>query len=483
MSFLSPNFGPFLLLSVVGFHWAPRGWRPAFLLAASLSFYAVWSIPHTVLLLGTTGAVYLAARWVGDHATGRRPVALTVVALTGLLLLLTVFKCGQSVAAHLLEPMGPGKLDPGFLLVVPMGLSYYLFKLMGYLLDVYWEKIPARRDFASLALYASFFPQMNSGPIQRADDFFHQLEHLALPAALEVVTALRRILFGLFKKVVVADQLSRLVDRVFANPDQFSPLELLLAAYCFAFQIYADFSGVTDIAIGSGQLCGINGPENFNFPYWAKNLQEFWRRWHMSLTTWLADYLFTPLRMAFRKLGNVGLALAIFINMFAVGVWHGPTWTYAAFGGLHGIFMIVSALTLKKRNSYFRRHDTLAKLRRFAGPFCTFHLVVFGLIVFRSTSVEEAVSYIVHLIGMGGDATPAGRLQWSLLGLSINRFVVALAGLGALEALDWQARNGGGCGWLTLAPRTVRWTGYYAMIILIVFLATSGTQGFIYGHF
>jgi D-alanyl-lipoteichoic acid acyltransferase DltB (MBOAT superfamily) len=273
-------------------------------------------------------------------------------------------------------------------LVVPLGLSYYIFRTIGYLLDVYWERTQAQRSFSSLVLYISFFPQIVSGPIQRGGDFFGQLQHWSSPDAEQFASGLRRILLGLFRKVVIADQFAELVAGVHSNPAAFSAVELLFAAYCYSFQLYLDFSGLTDMAIGIGLLFGIKGPENFDRPFLSRNIQEFWRRWHMSLTSWLSDYLFFPLGMSLRRFGTLGLSVAIMINMVAVGVWHGPTWTYLDFGILNGLLMIGSVLTLKRRETFFKRHAWPAGVRSFFSTLITFHLVVFTQIWFRANSPQ-----------------------------------------------------------------------------------------------
>jgi alginate O-acetyltransferase complex protein AlgI len=303
-----------------------------------------------------------------------------ILGLSALLLLLAGFKSAGWMAREFFA-RGDGS-DPATMIILPLGLSYYIFKMLGYLLDVYWELMPAQRSFAAVALHSAFFPQLVSGPIQRAGSFFEQLQRLDAPDPKEFLTGLRRILFGLFKKVVIADTLATVSQHAHAHPALFSPLELLAAAYCFAIQLYMDFSGLTDIAIGLGLLFGIRGPENFDLPFFAPNIQVFWRRTHMSLTTWLTDYLFTPLRMSFRRLGTTGLCLAIFINLTAIGLWHGLTWTFLIYGAIHGVYMIVSVLTMKRRNAFFHDRPALAQLRKFIAPIATFHLVVFTYIFF-----------------------------------------------------------------------------------------------------
>jgi alginate O-acetyltransferase complex protein AlgI len=479
MSFLSPEFAVFLALGLALFHLSPPKFRPHILLGLSYAFYVSWSAFHALLLFSLTTAVYLATRVFERHRTENARLGVITLIVVALLLMLAAFKCGAWVAETMRAVFRAGDVAGAVLLIAPLGLSYYVFRMVGYLLDVYWEKIPVQRSLVSLALYVSFFPQIVSGPIQRAGDFFNQLESLDSPDPDHIVAGLRRILFGVFKKVVVADMPAVLVARVHADPSAFSPLELLLGAYCFAFQLYVDFSGLTDIAIGVGQLFGVIGPENFNRPFVAANVQEFWRRWHMSLTTWLTDYVFMPLRMALRGWGQAGLCAAIFVNMLAIGVWHGPRLTYVAFGVLNGIFMIVSALTLKRRHVFFHDKPALKRVREIAGPVLTFHLIVLAFIFFRARSVTSALDYVVHLIpGIQSTGIAPWRVNWLTRTLAAQTFLW----VAAIEAVEWAMRNPDWAGRFLAAPRWMRWSLYYAGVVMI-FLRAQATRAFIYAQF
>jgi alginate O-acetyltransferase complex protein AlgI len=483
MSFLTVSFGLLLGLGLLVFHSAPAHWRPRLLLAISLAFYCTWSPWHALLLVAVTAAVHQLALLIERTAEQRPKLRLTALTLALLLLLLVAFKCALAAAVAFPGLWSHTGLDAAVWLAAPLGLSYYSFKLIGYVLDVYWENLPAQRDYTSLILYSSFFPQLVSGPIQRAGDFEAQYGRLYRSDPTLFVAGLRRILLGLFKKIVVADQLATAVARAHEQVRTLSSLELLLGAYLFSLQMYADFSGVTDIAIGIGQLFGITGPENFDRPYFARNLQEFWRRWHMSLTSWLTDYLFVPLRMRFRRLGNWGLTLAIFINMVAVGVWHGPRLTYLAFGCINGLFLSVSALTLKQRNAWFRNHAVLARLRNVAAPLVTFQLVVFTHVFFQASDLRAALQYLgsmLHLVPHA--AVVPWHLDLHALGLSPLRLGVALAALAATEFVHWSWRRPEWLERFTTLRRGMRWGLYYGAALLVL-LSFKGTTSFIYAKF
>lgn len=475
MSFLSPEFALFLALGCALFHGLPASARAPLLLVLSYAFYASWVPAHALLLFGLTLATQGAARAIDVAAAERHKFRLTVLAVTALLTLLALFKWHPVLIA---ESSGGATAW-----IVPLGLSYFLFKMLGYVLDVYWGKVERRRDFVSVALYFSFFPQIVSGPIQRADDFFGQLPNLARSEPSEITAGLRRILLGLVKKVVIADRLGLLVAAVHGDIPGASAAELLLAAYCFTLQLYMDFSGITDLAVGVGQLFGVKGPENFSLPFLAPNIQEFWRRWHISLTSWLSDYLFLPLRMALRRLGTAGLAAAIFLTMLAVGVWHGSSATFAVFGAVNGLFMVVSVLTFKRRQAFLQAHPRWESAHRITGPVITFHLIAFALIFFRAPTLDDAAAYLRGLFPIHHPhQSELFRLDFTRLDLTAGALLATLAGVVALDGFEWVRRRPGSRAWLVALPRPLRWTAYYAAI-LAVMLSASLAEQFIYARF
>jgi len=482
MSFLSLPFALFVGATAAVFQLAPGRFRPAVLLAASYAFYASYRPAHALLLLAVTLVVHRAALAVEGRGAEGGQLRLVGAVVAGLVLLLAAFKVASALPGW--SGASPGSEGVASRVLVPLGLSYYLFKLIGYLLDVYWETVPAQRSVVALALYASFFPQIVSGPIERAGNFFDQLSRLPNLDPASVEAGLRRILFGLFQKIAVADRLAPLVEAVHARPAAHSSLELLLGAYLYAVELYADFSGLTDIAIGLGLLFGIRGPENFDLPFFARNLPEYWRRWHMSLTSWLADYLFTPLRMALRDRGDLGLALAVLVNMVAIGVWHGATLTYAAFGLLHGVLMVISVFTLRRRDAYFRLHPALARLRKVAAPLGTFHLVAAALIFFRASSLGRALEYFSHLVpGLAAGGIPPGRLDFRDLGVQPGALAGILLLAGAMELANWARRRPHWSQRFLAAPRVYRWALYYGVILVTLAVGHLGEQTFIYAQF
>ena len=230
-------------------------------------------------------------------------------------------------------------------------------------------------------------------------------------------------------------------------------------------------------------MFGLKGPENFDLPYFAPNLQIFWRRWHMSLTSWLTDYLFMPLRMSLRRLGTAGLCLAIFINMVAIGLWHDLSWTFLAFGTIHGIFLTVSVLTLKRRNLFFQGHSVLAGWRKFAAPIVTFHLVLLSLIFFRAENLPTAIDYVARLVpGWRSSAIPSVRFDVALLGVSTRALAFCLIAYLMSEAVTWAMRRKFWIDWYVATPVFFR-RGLYGALVAVVLVQSKETVAFIYARF
>jgi alginate O-acetyltransferase complex protein AlgI len=468
MSLVSPVFFLCVLPFVVAFHLLPARLRPLCLLAASYVFYAAVDVRWAALLAALTVVAYVAARVV--EGEGPRRGAALAAALAALLGVLAFFKYGRELA--------PGPLGS---VVAPLGLSYYLFKLTSYVIDVYWKKLPACRDPVAFGAYAAFFPQLPSGPIQRAGDFLGQL---ARPSA-SVAAGLRAIVFGLFQKLIVAERVGQWVDPVYAaGGASHGPVAALVATYAFGLQLYADFGGVTDIAIGLGRLFGIEGPPNFRTPWAAESVPEFWRRWHMSLTSWLTDYVFLPLRMLLRNAGQAGLVVSIVVNMVLVGLWHGATGPFLALGLINGVYVAASTLTAKRRDKFFKRRPRLARARALWRPVVTAHLMLAGLVFFRAPSLGVAVRVLGDAArGVAELLLHGARVDWAALDFSTlghsDPYVIAFG-----VAVLWLARRRPDVvEWILARPRWVRWTWYYLAVGFVLLLGKLQTSAFIYQQF
>ncbi|HTR36595.1 MAG TPA: MBOAT family O-acyltransferase [Bryobacteraceae bacterium] len=475
MNYLSVQFALFLTAAVLGYYLVPRRARPLWLLLASYGFYILSNPLAAAGIFTATVFTFWMGRLVESRQKrelgrnlGCGAMALTV---TVLLAYLGFYKIaplfGPVFAGNSsgLERMAAAATQN---VIIPLGISYYSFKLISYVVDVYWRKIPAERNFIAFAAYVAFFPQIVAGPIQRAGDFLEQVHNLNPSIAL-ARSGLQRLLLGCFKKVVVADNLALIVGM--AYPDSFSPhLSTLAAFYIFPLQLFADFSALTDIAIGVGRLFGVDGPENFNEPYLATSISQYWRRWHMTLTLWLTDYVFMPLRMATRAAGNWGLAFSLMVNMLLIGLWHSVSWTFAVFGLLHGVFLVVDALSAKTRSRFFKTHPQWDRAANCFGPVLTFHLAALAMVFVRAATMPEAFDFLSRLNAPGFQAS--GILEQDTL-----RGLVGLAVWFLWSAIEkWQ--------WTIPArvPVWGRWAFYYLVIASIVHYGHNA-EGFIYFKF
>ena len=450
MSFTSVEFLIFLVLFALLYRLCPRRFQGFCLLLASYLFYCSTSWRAAAALAGSTLVAFGAALLIERFR--ERPAARTVA--LGSTFLLTAYLVFFK-ALPLLPQFGLAGL------VMPLGLSYYSFKLISYVLDVYWCRLQPTRDVVAFAAFVAFFPQIVAGPIERAGPFLSQAG--SRPAAFS--DALPRLAWGLVKKLVIADHMAPAINAVFGNVAGFHGAPVWLAFYLWPLQLYADFSGLTDIAIGAGRLFGITGPENFNRPFTASSISDYWRRWHMSLTTWLGDYVFTPLRMATRNAGKWGLSFSITINMVAIGLWHGLTWGYFVFGLLHSVYLIIDSLSMRARRSWFKRHADLDKAGEWLGWLLTFHLVAVALVFFRSRSLLDAVLLLANLwTWPAGFSSDLNKIEPVLHALAIGVAGYLVLELGERFRPDekWRAM-------IPTAPRSLRWSFYATAAVVFSF--------------
>ncbi len=484
MSFLSIQFAVFLAICVPAYCLWPARHRALFLLGASYVFYVLTSPVAAVGIFAATVFTYALGRALekdvdaADPETGPRDRYVWLGVAT-LVAYLSFFKLMSPLRALLESSSFGGEGLIGFLsanAILPLGISYYTFKLISYLLDIYWGKERAERDFIRFATYVAFFPQIVAGPIQRSGDFLGQMQALS-PSADKMRRGLRRLLLGCFKKAVVADNIAGYVAAYYPHKS-IPEFSTLLAFYLFPAQMLADFSGLTDIAIGTGLLFGVESPENFDYPFAATNIGLYWRRWHMSLTTWLTDYVFTPLRMATRSAGNLGLAFSLIVNMVLIGIWHRVSWTFVVFGLLHGIFLVVDVLTTRSRAKFFRTHLGWDRAANLIGPIFTYHLVALAMVFVLAESLTQAWGVLTHLF-----ARPApyfGLLRVSVFHGPSKETYAGLLGLALWIVFVVAERRG----WLKMFAERVyaRWLLYYAVIWMIVKYGHNA-ENFIYYKF
>jgi len=281
-------------------------------------------------------------------------------------------------------------------IILPVGISFYTFQTMSYTIDVYRKQIKPTKDFISFASFVSFFPQLVAGPIEKSKNFLPQILNKRDFTYEQGVQGLRLILWGMFKKVVIADSLSPKVDDIFSNYTDLGGGTLLLGLVYFSFQIYCDFSGYSDIAIGTSKLFGLELMPNFKFPYFSRNIGEFWRRWHISMTTWFTDYLYVPLKLRFRYSGYLVNLLSLVLYFFIIGLWHGANWNFIVFGLYHSIFFIPTLIYpkfYKLKTKQISSNGIFPSLKEIIQVGSTFVMVTFGWVFFRSESIRDSIRY------------------------------------------------------------------------------------------
>jgi len=384
----------------------PGLWKLS-MIGLSYIFYGWVGWSYCLLLLATTTIAHLGGIAITSATTERGRRTAMSVSCAGLLGLLGWFKYYSFVSVNLdnvSHALGLGRVMPLLQVALPIAISFFTFMALSYVIDIYRHQLEPARPL-DLALYLSFFPHLLAGPIVRGNELLPQLRRRRDADAIDYSRALWLILGGLFKKVVISSYVSSaIVVPVFTAPSQHSALESIFAAWGYAVQIYCDFSGYTDIAIGLALLLGIRFPINFDAPYTARNLQDFWRRWHMTLSRWLRDYLYIPLG------GNCGSSVAtvrnIMITMILGGLWHGAAWTFVVWGALHGSGQAVAHL---RRQSRVRRGlppVADGPMRLWVQRFLTFQFVCLGWVFFNSSGVSEAFAVLGRMIGGWGHSSP-----------------------------------------------------------------------------
>lgn len=365
-------------------------------------------------------------------------------------------------------------------LLIPLGISFFTFRTISYLLDIEKGKAAASKDWMVFFNYVAFFPAILSGPIDKAKTFIPQLEIKRKFANANAVDGLRQILWGLFKKIVIANNCSVITNQVFENYQNLPASSLVIGMFLYTIQIYADFSGYSDMAIGVARLLGFNITKNFDFPFFAQNIADFWRRWHISLTSWLTEYVFTPLSIYFRDYANTGLILAIVINFTLIGIWHGANWTYILFGFLHGIYyipLIVKGTMNKKKKL---ANVTLTNFSELFNMLKTFILVMLTFVIFRAANVSQAFDFYRHLISKSLLKLPV------LSGISIIHLASILAYILFMFAMEWNAKTNEHAleKFGLKLPKLIRWL-FYVLLLFIIYYFSSivSNQAFIYLQF
>lgn len=485
MLFNSFTFLGFFAVLVVTYYLLPHRFRWLLLIAASLYFYALFNTSYVLLLLGTGLVAYLIGLAMAATQEQRKKRLWLVLGVLASLAPLFVYKYFDFFAASFdallnqaFAASTPQQFSPRLGLLLPAGLSFFTFSCVSYVADVYQQKLPAERNIGNFMLYVAFFPKLLAGPIERATTFLPQLLKPIRFSGENVTLGLQLILWGLFKKVVIADRLAVFVDAAYKTPSTSSPADLVVATYFFAFQIYCDFSGYTDIAIGAAKVLGIDLMENFRRPYLSTSVVEFWgkNRWHISLSRWFRDYMFIPM-------GGSRVSVPRHLwNLFAVflvsGLWHGANWTFVIWGALNGIYQVIATILRGTGDKIGKSLRLPSPVASFLSAVLTFHLILVTWVFFRASSLDDATT-VFTTVGKNLANMPnllAARAYGTEIYLSGGLILVLLV----VELLDenraiWEK--------LRVRPTYVRWAVYYVLLLALLILGSWQMRQFVYMQF
>ena len=461
----------------------PR-FQNTWLLLVSYVFYGMADWRMIPLLLGTTILFWLIGLGLrsqmdkGNTKTASHITTLSVILGIGILLYFKYLNFFAESLAELLQAIGLQVSWSTLNIILPIGVSFFTFKLISYMIEIHREHIMPCKDLTEFAAYIAFFPTILSGPIDRPDKFLPQMKQVHTLDYTLAADGCRQILWGMFTKMCIADNLAIITNQAWAGYDHQSSLMLLIAALLYPIQLYADFDGYSNMAIGVGKLLGYKVNRNFNHPFLARNMAEYWRRWHMSLTGWITDYVFMPLNIAFRNIGNWGIVMAALINLIIIGLWHGANWTYGVFGLYHGLLFIPLILSgsFGKNKKLKENSHGLPFLKDFGKMIGTLCLVAIGHIIFRASTIGEAVAFMQALVtnGLEGGSIidSYGKLY---IGFAIILLLVEWIQRKEEHALQLQKFK-------LFSSQVVRFA-FYLFIILLILTFTGKSQAFIYFQF
>jgi alginate O-acetyltransferase complex protein AlgI len=478
-------------IAVFGIYWTlpNRRWRHPFLLAASYVFYMSWNPWLVSIIIGLTLFDFTVGLLL-DRTTAERPRRLLLTAsLAANLGVLAVFKYADFFILSLrdmLAGLGVHADLHTLSIILPIGISFHTFQTMSYTVDVYRRKIRAERSLADFALFVAFFPQLVAGPIVKAHEFLPQLATEKRFSWKRLEAGIALFMVGLTKKLLIADQLATLVDPVFADPTRYVTRDLWLAMFCYGGQIYCDFSGYTDMAIATAGMLGFDLPRNFASPYLAVGLTDFWRRWHISLSTWLRDYLYIPLGGS--RDGRLLTCRNLMITMLLGGLWHGASWTFVVWGAIHGVALIVCKAVERPGSRRPRVAPANSRWCSAVGWAITLLVVHLAWVFFRcqpiisvgavepesaAVALQRAVYFVTHLL-------VSAQIENPLWLMNKPPMLALLALMAAFQVYEEWVRRGRP---RLLLPAPIAGMGYAAWIIALVLLSPENTSPFIYFQF
>ena len=466
MQFDSYIYALFLPLVFAGY-WILRSkllWQNLFLLVASYIFYGWWDWRFLALILITSAATFLTGLVIKNNHSRRSKawLVLNLVVNLGILATFKYFNFFRDAFADILRLFGAAPDWPTLNILLPVGISFYTLQAISYSLDVYKGKVQPTRNIVAFFVYIAFFPQLVAGPIERAKNLLPQFLKKKSFDYYNAVIGMRQILWGLVKKLVIADNLAGYVDNILYHPSIMSASSIVMAAIIFAFQIYTDFSGYSDIAIGSARLLNINLTPNFNYPFFSRSMKELWQRWHISLMTWFREYLYFPLGGS--KRGRLRTCINIMVVFAVSGLWHGADWTFVVWGTVNGLMLLPFVFMPKKKNQ--APHATWRDI-----PWCIVTFLIFAMIFlsFRSPNIAH-LTECLQVLASGSYLTVP-------MGISALIYIVPLV------VVEWLGRKQEFAIKSLPMPTVLRWAVYWTLVFLIVFYSAGRDIQYIYFQF
>ncbi|MDB5275533.1 MAG: putative sugar O-acetyltransferase [Ferruginibacter sp.] len=479
MLFNSLSFLVFFPIVFVIYWFVTNGnlkWQNILLLVASYYFYACWDYRFLFLLIFSTGLDFYTGLKMDESVNDQRRRIwfwVSVIINLGFLGIFKYYNFFIGSFAEGLSRLGIHLNVWTIRVILPVGISFYTFHGLSYVIDIYNRKIKAERNFVDYSLFVSYFPLLVAGPIERATHLLPQVKHERTFDSENAIRGIELMVWGFFKKVVIADSIAVIVNRVFDEYTSYGSVALIIAAITFSFQIYCDFSGYSDIAIGTSKLLGIDLIQNFNFPYLSRNIAEFWRRWHISLSTWFRDYLYIPLGGS--KVSRIFSVRNVFIIFLVSGIWHGANWTFIVWGGIHALLFMPSFLVgsnRKYKEDIVHQNKWVPSFRDIFQIIITFSVVTFAWIFFRAASLSKAFQYVTDII-----VNKKGRAL-GLTNVEIISYFIAFAIFFINSIYRLYRKNN-----LVKTSRFLQFTVTFLLLILITVLGQFSRQSFIYFQF
>jgi D-alanyl-lipoteichoic acid acyltransferase DltB (MBOAT superfamily) len=483
MLFNSLEFLLFLPLVVALYFTLPVKWRWLLLLVASYFFYMSWKAEYAILILFTTLVDYSVAIKIGNELSKRKKknwLLLSILVNLGMLAGFKYLNFFSESANALLQASNSGYAFPLYQILLPVGISFFIFQSLSYTIDVYRGIRKPEKHFGKFALYVSFFPQLVAGPIERSTSLLPQINNPRAFSEQNLISGLKLMLWGYFKKLVIADRLGMFVGLIYENPAEYNGIPVLLATLLFAIQLYCDFSGYTDIARGSARILGYELMINFNRPLIATSLRDFWNRWHISLTTWFRDYLLYSLPyIKDKKIIQAKIYRNLVITFLLMGLWHGAAWTFVLFGLFHGIMLVLETITEKPVAGFYQRSgiNKFPVLKKALGIIYMLSLVVFSLFFFRANSLSDSLLLLSNAFDFSNSAEAMKAILKNLEVVFGLMMIVILLWAEHFHAKHNLVRV------IASKPMIIRWTAYIGFIFFVLLFGVLHQEKFIYFQF